>query len=85
MKLVFENELYKFYENEVTKLLNDYCVHKTAYHKPPLENYHALLAELKDGGGQTYVLYCEDIPVYDNPRLEAMGAHIDMLRLRLKR
>ena len=85
MKLVFENELYKFYENEVTKLINEYCVRGTVYNTPPLEDCMAFIAERKADGYRTFILYQGDTPIYANQQLEAMGAHIDMFRFNLKR
>jgi hypothetical protein len=85
MKLVFENELCKFYENDVTKSLNEYCVKELTTNLPPLEGFDVLLAEHKSNSAKTYVLYHGNTPVYPAPQPEAIVAHIDMLRLKLKR
>ena len=83
-KLVFENELYEFYENEITRSINDYCVAPTTHNNPPLNNCCALLATHKEFNDKVYVLFQDRLPIYEHTKFEAIGAHIDMLRLKLK-
>ena len=85
MKQVFENELCKFYENDITKILSEYCVKELTTNLPAMEGFDVLLAEHKSDGTKTYVLYHENTPVYQATQPEAIAAHIDMLRLKLKR
>ena len=85
MKLVFENELCKFYVDNVTQSIEHHCVADYGNGDPPLEDWSAFRAERKVDGYRTFILYQGDTPIYANPQLEAMGAHIDMLRLKLKR
>ena len=85
MKLVFENELCKFYVDSVTQSIDKHCVADYGNDNPPLEGCNAFRAERKADGYRTFILYHGDTPIYANPQLEAMGAHIDMLRLKLKR
>lgn len=82
-KLVFENDLCKFYENDVTKSINAYCVHETANNTPPLEHSQVFIAEQKSNGNKVYVLYYDKEPIYSCQKIEAMGSYIDMLRLKL--
>ena len=83
-RLVFENELYKFYDNEITRSINDYCIAPTAHNNPPLNNCRAFLAAHKEFDDKVYVLFQDKFPIYEHTKLEAIGAHIDMLRLKLK-
>lgn len=85
MKQVFENELCKFYMNSTTQLIEDHCVADYGNGNPPLEDCMAFIAERKADGYRTFILYHGNTPIYANPQLEAMGAHIDMLRMKLKR
>lgn len=82
--LVFENEFCKFYENEVTKSIDEYLIKKTINDVPPLENCCVLLAEQKSTGMVSFVLFQDGLPIYQHTQLEAIGSHIDMLRLKLK-
>ena len=79
-KFVFENELCKFYENDMTKYLNEYCVRKTVNDTDPLEDCCVFLAEHKSNGAKTYVLYHNETPMYACTQLEARATHIDILR-----
>lgn len=83
-KLVFENEVCAFYENEATRSINNYCVAPTAHNNPPLNNCCAFLAVHKEFDDKVYVLFQDRLPIYEHTKLEAIGAHIDMLRLKLK-
>ena len=85
MKLVFENEICKFYVDNVTQSIEKHCVADYGNGNPPLEDCMAFRAERKADGYRTFILYQGDTPIYANPQLEAMGAHIDMLRFKLKR
>lgn len=85
MKLVFENELCKFYVDNVTHSIEHHCVADYGNGNPPLEDCSAFRAERKSDGYRTFILYQGNAPIYANPQLEAMGAHIDMLRMKLKR
>lgn len=85
MKLIFENEMAKFYVDNVTQSIEHHCVADYGNDNPPLEDCSAFRAERKVDGYRTFILYQGDTPIYANPQLEAMGAHIDMLRMKLKR
>ena len=84
MKQVFENELCKFYVDSVTQGIETYCIANYGNDNPPLENCRAFRVERKSDGYRTFILYQGDTPIYASQQLEAMGAHIDMLRLILK-
>ena len=85
MTLVFENELCKFYVDSVTQSIDSHCVVDCGNGNPPLEDCRVFIAERKADGYKTFILYQGETPIYANPQLEAMGAHIDMLRFKLKR
>lgn len=85
MMLAFENEFAKFYVDNTTFIIENHCIIDYGNGNPPLENCRAFIGERRTDGYKTFILYQGDTPIYANPQLEAMGAHIDMLRFNLKR
>ena len=80
-KLILKNETCEIYENDMTKMLTDYCTRSTAHDLFPLENHRVVL--IKEGNHKLYALCEMAEPVYACTSVESMGAHIDMLRFKL--
>lgn len=78
-KLIFENNLCKFYINDMCESLTNYC--ETYLNNfPPLKNYKVYICEAKDGE-ISYVLFNEKgEPIAQNNLTDGMAIEIEKLR-----
>ena len=81
-KLICENQSCEVYENDITKMLTNYCTEEKMHDLFPLKNHQVFVVKQKEDNCKVYMLYEKGAPIYMANSIEAMAAHIDILRFR---
>lgn len=74
-----ENDTHTFYVNDVTELLDNHCIRPFS-NNPKLRNCKVLIAEDKNTGTKTYVVFENGKPIYANTFSDAVAVFIEVER-----
>ena len=81
-KLVVENATFKFYINDMTKSLDEYCTNERVNNLLPLKNHKVFLAENKKNGLKCFLLCDNDTPIKSGYTIDEIASYINVLRFR---
>ena len=80
MKLIAENEICWFYNNDSCASLTDYC-ERPLYDLKPLKNHKVFICKEKANNNKCFVLFTEKgQPIAEASSLEAMAVKIETIR-----